>query len=185
MHGRRRKAPWAAATIINGMRAQKIGRALGIGIRVAGRIAGQRLAGPAQAAARAAQGPQAAAGAGPARVDRVQSPPAQSRAQIQAGGQRVAQVTAQAGRGVSRGLAGFLRPFRRVGGILWLEVTGVFFLLPVVVFTPTLWRDRASYLHGPDHRTFVAAACVVLVFLYLGVSSFWRARRRSGASESS
>jgi len=79
---------------------------------------------------------------------------------------------------LSRGIAGFLRPFQRVGGILWLEVTGVFFLLFVVVLAPTLWRTRASYFHGPDHRTFLSAAIVMVVFLYLGVSSFWRARKR-------
>jgi hypothetical protein len=84
----------------------------------------------------------------------------------------------RAGKGLAQGVGGFLRPFRRVGGILWLEVTGVFFLLPVVVFTPTVWRTRLSYAHGPDHRTFWVSAAVVVIFLYLGVSSFWRARRR-------
>ena len=80
--------------------------------------------------------------------------------------------------GVARGVGGFLRPFRRVGGILWLEVTGAFFLLPVVVFAPKLWSTRASWAHGPDHRTFLLTAGVMAVFLYLGVSSFWRARKR-------
>jgi hypothetical protein len=75
-------------------------------------------------------------------------------------------------------VGGFLRPFRRIGGILWLEVTGVFFLLPVVVFAPKLWNTRASWAHGPDHRTFLLTAGVMAVFLYLGVSSFWRARKR-------
>ncbi len=77
-----------------------------------------------------------------------------------------------------RGVGGFLRPFQRVGGILWLEVTGVFFFLPVLVFAPTLWRTRLSYAHGADHRTFVASAIVVVVFFYLGATSFWRARRK-------
>jgi hypothetical protein len=54
----------------------------------------------------------------------------------------------------------------------------VFFLLPVVAFAPVLWRTRASWHDGPDHRTFLACAVVMVVFLYLGVSSFWRARRR-------
>ena len=71
-----------------------------------------------------------------------------------------------------------LRPFRRVGGILWLEVTGVFFLLPVIVFAPTLWRASAAYSHTSDHRTFWATVIVVTVFLYLSLTSFWRARRR-------
>jgi len=77
-----------------------------------------------------------------------------------------------------RGVGGFLRPFRRLGGILWLEVTGGLFFLPVVVFAPTLWRVRASWAHGPDHRLFLVTAGIMAVFLYLSVSSFWRARRR-------
>jgi type VI protein secretion system component VasK len=75
-------------------------------------------------------------------------------------------------------MGGFFRPFQRVGSIIWLEVTGVFFLLPVVVFTPNLWRMRASWAAGPDHRMFLITAGVVVVFLYLGVTSFWRARRK-------
>lgn len=139
------------------MRPQTIGRAFGIGLRVAGRIAGQKLAGNPQ----------------PVRVQGVTGPATQVRAAVQPGGQ----ATARAG-GVVKGVGGFLRPFRRVGGILWLEVTGVFFLLPVVVFGPTVWRTRLNWVHGPDHRTFVVSAIVVVVFLYLGVSSFWRARRK-------
>jgi hypothetical protein len=88
------------------------------------------------------------------------------------------QASKQASRGVAQGVGGFLRPFRRVGGILWLEVTGVFFLLPVVVFAPTVWRTRLSWSHGPDQRTFWVSGLMVAVFLYLGVTSFWRARRR-------
>jgi hypothetical protein len=139
------------------MKPHSIGRTLGIGLRIAGRIARQRVAANAQAAANV-----------PA------SPAASTAAQSRAAGQAARQAT----RGVVRGIGGFLRPFRRVGGILWLEVTGVFFFLPVVVFAPTLWRTRASYLHGPDHRTFLITAGITVVFLYLSVSSFWRARRR-------
>lgn len=87
-------------------------------------------------------------------------------------------VAGQTTRGVARGLGGFFRPFRSVGGKIWLEVTGVFFLLPVLVFSPVLWRTRASWQQGPDHRTFLSAAIIIAIFLYLGVSSFWRARRR-------
>jgi hypothetical protein len=88
------------------------------------------------------------------------------------------QPTLPAGRRVSEGVGGFFRPFRRVGGILWLEVTGVFFLLPVIVFAPNLWREAMAYSHTSDHRTFWITLLIVVVFLYLGVSSFWRARRR-------
>jgi hypothetical protein len=155
--------PGVAATIISGMKPQTIGRALGIGIRVAGRVVGQRLAESAQAPA-AAQ-PQ------PVRNAAIR---ANSTTMRSAG-----QVLAQGSGGVAKGVGGFLRPFRRVGRILWLEVTGAFFLLPVVAFTPNLWRMRASWAHGPDHSMFLITAGVVLLFLYLGTSSFWRARRRA------
>jgi hypothetical protein len=150
------------------MRPQTIGRALGIGLRVAGRIAGQRLAAGTQSAATQSAGAQSAA---------APQPLAGAAVRVRAAGQ----TARQAGGGVARGIKGFLGPFRRVGGILWLEVTGVFFLLPVIVFAPTLWRTRMSYAHGPDHRLFLVTALVVAVFLYLGVSSFWRAHRRSAA----
>jgi hypothetical protein len=129
---------------------------LGIGLRVAGRVAGQRMAGqsisgqPSQAAA-------------PAR---------------QPGTAARARAAGQTTRGVARGISGFLKPFRTVGGKIWLEVVGVFFLLPVLVFTPVLWRTRTSWQQGPDHRTFLSAAIIIVIFLYLGVSSFWRAGRR-------
>ncbi len=136
------------------MKPQTIGRALGVGLRVAGRIAGD-------AVARAQSAPNAPGGSAPA---------AQSRA--------AGRTAGQASRGLARGVNGFLRPFRRVGSILWLEVTGVFFFLPVVVFAPTLWRIRGSYAHGPDHNTFLVTAGIMVVFLYLSVTSFWRARRK-------
>jgi hypothetical protein len=138
------------------MRPQTIGRTLGIGLRVAGRVASQRLAGQAQP-----HSAQTIAGA-----------------QVRTQTARRAGVTRKA---LGEGVAGLLRPFRRAGGILWLEITGAFFLLPAAVFAPTVWRTRLSWLRGPDHRTFWAAAVVVSVFLYLGLTSFWRARRRARA----
>ena len=139
------------------MRPQTIGRALGIGVRVAGRMAGQRLAGTSQA--------QAARPTAPA-------------SQSATAARDAVKTAGRVGGGLAKGVGGFLAPFRRVGGAIWLEVTGVFFLLPVVVFGPTLWRTRMSWAQGPDHRAFLSSAVVVVVFLYLGVSSFWRARKR-------
>jgi hypothetical protein len=143
------------------MRPQTIGRLLGIGLRIAGRMAGQRLVGHAQAAA--------------ARPMTVPAAP------IRAGVQSAARVSSRAPGAVAKGVGGFLRPFARVGGIIWLEVAGVFFLLPVLVFAPKAWQYRVDWLHGPEQRTFWASALVVVVFLYLGVSSFWRAHRKSAA----
>jgi O-antigen/teichoic acid export membrane protein len=94
--------------------------------------------------------------------------------QAEAAGQAAKQFATQAGRGLSRGAGGFLRPFRRVGGIVWLEVTGTFFLLFAALFALRLWQNWAGM--GGAAKGFVIGAAVV--FLYLGVSSFWRARRR-------
>lgn len=141
------------------MKPYVIGRVVGIGLRVAGRVAGQRVAGNAKAAESVPR-------------PRPATPtPEQSRAVGQAAG-----VTT---RNVARGVGGFLRPFQRVGGIIWLEVSGVFFLIFVPVFIwRGMWPARASYLHGPDHLRFLAFGGLTLVFLYLGVSSFWRAGRK-------
>jgi hypothetical protein len=141
------------------MKPQSIGRILGTGLRVAGRIAGERVAASANAVVN-----------GPT----TQQPSAEASAQTRAAGQTAGRAT----RRVARGIGGFLRPFRRVGGTVWLEVTGVFFFLFVVVFARALWMYRASYAQGPDHQKFLVSAPLLLVFLYLSVSSFWRARRR-------
>jgi len=141
------------------MKPQTIGRALGIGLRVGGQIIGQRIAGTGQPIP-VSPAPQAVAGIGQ-----------DSRA--------AGRTAGQTSRGVARGVSGFLRPFRRVGGILWLEVSGVFFLIFVPVFISRgLWPMRANYAHGPDHWKFVAYVGLTLGFLYLGVSSFWRAHKR-------
>ena len=147
----------AAATIIDGMRPQSIGRALGIGLRVAGRIAGERLAGGSESAG--------------ARQGNTAAPAGQTK---QAAGRGAGQTT----KGVARGVGGFLRPFRRLGAILWLEMAGAFFLIFAIVSASFLWKNRASYAHGPEHREFLASAVMAAVFIYLGVSSFWRARKR-------
>lgn len=135
---------------------------LGIGLRVAGRVAGQRIMGNGQPA------PNRAATLTTTAPSQSAPPEAAARAR----------VAGQSTRGLARGIGGFLRPFGNVGGKIWLEVTGVFFLLPVLVFTPTVWKTRFSWEQGPDHRTFWSSAIVVVVFFYLGVSSFWRARKR-------
>ncbi len=145
------------------MRPRNIGRALGVGVRIAGRIVGQWIAGPAESAASAPQvnAQSVAAASGPI-------------IQAQSRGQAAGNIAAQTSRNVSKGIGGFLRPFRRVGGIVWLEVTGTFFLLFAAVFALRLWQNWSGT--GRVSRDFAIGAAVV--FLYLGVSSFWRARHR-------
>ena len=148
------------------MKPQTIGRVLGIGMRVAGRMAGQKLAARAPAAANPA--------AGPARAQPVIIEAAPERVS----GRVSARTAGAATAGVARGVGGFLKPFRRVGNIVFLEVVGVFFLLFAIGFGNWVWRLRAQAVQGPEHSKFVAYAAMTLVFLYLGASSFWRARRK-------
>lgn len=147
-----------AATIIVGMRPKTIGRALGIGVRVAGRVAGQRLATQGHAGGQA-QSRRANPSSGPIHRE-------------------AGEVAGRASRSLARGISGFLRPFAHVGHALWLEVVGVFFLLPVLIFGSYMWRIRASWSHGPDHRVFIVSAVIALMFLYLSATSFWRAWRK-------
>lgn len=90
------------------MKPQTIGRALGIGMRVAGRMAGERLAGNAQAAA-----------ARPVTIEGVTDP-----ARARATGKTAGRATSS----LARGVGGFLRPFGRVGSKIFLEVAGLFSL---------------------------------------------------------
>jgi hypothetical protein len=96
----------------------------------------------------------------------------------QAAGRVSGQAAGRATANVARGVGGFLRPFRRVGGSILLEVVGVFFFLFVLVFANWAWKLRDQAVHGPDHARFLLYAAMTLVFLYLSVSSFWRARRK-------
>ena len=130
----KRIATRVAVTIITGMRPQTIGRVLGIGIRIAGRMAGQRLAGQAQAAAagRPMTVPSLLLSGQAHRPPRAYPP--------------------GAGGSVAKGVGGFLRPFARVGGIVWLEVAGVFFFLPVMVFGPKIWKYRMDWLGDPTNE---------------------------------
>ncbi len=140
------------------MSAGDFGRKLGIGARVAGRIARQRIESPGDsvtARPRIAYPPEFAA---KAREIRGQAP----------------KITRAAGRGIG----GFLRPFGRIGGILWLEITGFFFGLFALWFALDLWKARLSYAHGPDHQRFLIAVALTALFGYLSLSAFWRARRR-------
>ena len=136
---------------------------MGIGLRVAGRMAGERVAASATAAVN---------------VPASGQPSSQAAGQDRSVGQVGGQAAGKATKNVARGIGGFLRPFGRVGAIVWLEVTGLFFFLFVIVFARALWMYRTSYEQGPDHKRFLVSVPLLLLFLYLSASSFWRARRK-------
>jgi len=74
------------------------------------------------------------------------------------------------------------RPFVRLSGVLWLEVTGVFFGIFALFALGGVWRLhgawRATAGNEAEHRNLLGAAAMLAVFGYFCVSSFVRARRR-------
>jgi hypothetical protein len=73
-----------------------------------------------------------------------------------------------------------LRSFTRVFHVLWLEVTGLFFMAFAVVGTIALVAEYRAYAAGKvGWNKAVVAGCFTVVFAYFGISSFWRSRRRS------
>jgi hypothetical protein len=144
------------------MSAGEFGRKLGIGARVAGRIARQHVEGSGNPAAATAS-PRA----------RPAYPP-----ELAAKAREIKSQAPRITRAAGRGIGGFLRPFGRVGGILWLEVTGFFFGLFALWFALDLWKARLSYAHGPGHQRFLIAVALTALFGYLSVSAFWRARKK-------
>ena len=154
------------------MQPNRLGRILGIGTRVA---ADKLREGTARAAATverpasvgsAAASPAAASAASP-------RSPVPSPASIAAGSQRFA-------RGAGRFGASLWRPFAHASGILWLEITGLFFAFFAVgfalhswqIYRIAGWRDH----HLPLYLVFT------VVFAWFAVTSFWRASRKQKRS---
>jgi hypothetical protein len=82
-------------------------------------------------------------------------------------------------RAAGAGLQATANSVRRTTHILWLEVTGFFFLVFATVCGGAAWREYQRYLAGKAemNRVYVAGT-LALLFVWFGVSSFWRARRR-------
>ncbi|HEV8525379.1 MAG TPA: hypothetical protein VGQ71_12840 [Terriglobales bacterium] len=67
----------------------------------------------------------------------------------------------------------------RVLHLLWLEITGLMFLVFAVVGGLAAHRAYQEYATGKvGSGRLVAALCFSVVFAWFGVSSFWRARRK-------
>lgn len=69
-------------------------------------------------------------------------------------------------------------PFIHAGGVLWLEITGLFFTLFGLFFAQGVYRLRSDWRTGPNHERLLIYAAVAVVFFYFAVSSFYRARRK-------
>jgi hypothetical protein len=138
------------------MRPHTVGRTLGIGLRVAGKIAMQHAEAGATAAREVA--PVVAVTMAEARA-------------------KESEVKSRLVAGAKVGGKSFFAPFAKVAASLWHEVTGVFFGLFLLFFGNAAWRTHASWQVGPDHQRFLLSAGLATLFLYMTVSSFWRARR--------
>jgi hypothetical protein len=141
-------------------------------------MAGQRIAASAQANSSSTADPSGGGpGAGPG-VGAGAAAAAQAKQLRAAQSRQSGRAAGRGARGAVRGIRGFFRPFTRVGGILWLEVTGFFFLLFAAIFGTATWRTRPVMLHGPYGKPFFASGAMLLIFFYLGVTSFLSARRK-------
>jgi len=70
-----------------------------------------------------------------------------------------------------------LRSLSKAGHLLWLEVTGLFFLAFAMVGGLAAWHDYAK--HKELSGRVAAAISFMLLFAWFGVSSFLRAKRKA------
>jgi hypothetical protein len=145
------------------MEPKKVGRTLGIGVRVASNMLRERVE-----KASATHSAPVETGNG-----RTGAPP-QTRAGIKldskvAGAKRGAKAFGQA----------FLGPFTHAGSILWLEITGLFFALFALFFVQSVYRLRASWQQGAEHVHVLLYIILAVGFAWFSVSSFLRAYRKS------
>jgi len=67
----------------------------------------------------------------------------------------------------------------RILHVLWLEVTGMFFLVLAFVGAGAAIREHHRQLAGSGSTAkMLLASAFAVLFGYFGVSSFWRSRRR-------
>jgi hypothetical protein len=103
--------------------------------------------------------------------------------------QQAARTTSQVrqtGQGLKRGSKRFGEavwgPFVKLSGVLWLELTGVFFGIFAVFASVGVWKMRGEWQQtaaNPDaHMRLIAAAAMAVLFGYFCVSSFMKASRR-------
>jgi hypothetical protein len=146
------------------MEPKKVGRTLGIGVRVASNMLRERV----ERAAASHPGPVTAkipfAGTHPAAPDR----PAQASARV-AAAKRGAKAFGQA----------FLGPFTHAGSILWLEITGLFFALFAAFFVQSVYRVRTAWRQGPEHTHVLFYGALALAFAWFSFSSFLRAYQKN------
>jgi len=72
------------------------------------------------------------------------------------------------------------RSFGRAAHQLWLEVTGLFFLIMALSLAGATVKEYGKYhAGGVGGGRLATTVCFTLMFAWFGLSSFWRARRKS------
>jgi hypothetical protein len=129
------------------MEPDRVGRKLGIGVRVASGMLRERAAQSAQTIRQDA----------PAYVERTKA------------------AASGVKKGTKRFGESVWGPFVHAGSVLWLEITGLFFAIFSLFFIQGVYRLRADWRTGPNHLKLIIYAAVAILFLYFAVSSFYRA----------
>src|SRR5277367_5986039 len=149
------------------MGAETAGRKLGIGLRLAARAVQQRAA-------------EATAAPPPSNPTNAQA--AYSAQSANAAASRAASQAKLNAKAVARGTKRFGEalwgPMAHTGGVLWLEITGLFFALFAVYFGQSVFRMRHDYAAGPEHTHFLIYSALTVVFAWFTVSSFYKARQK-------
>jgi hypothetical protein len=156
------------------MEPKKVGRTLGIGVRVASNMLRERMERaaaphPAPPAAAPDPPPEAAAGGKWRPVAAPGRPVAAGMAGKAATFKRGAKAFGQALWG----------PFTHAGGVLWLEITGLFFALFALFFVQSVYRLHAAWKQGGEHAHLILYLVLAIAFTWFSVSSFLRAYQKS------
>jgi hypothetical protein len=168
-----------------GMDPVRFGRVLGIGTRLAGRTVADALDAAATPNPRAA-----GSGERTPAATRQNNPPQTAPRQDRpagvvlppAGAARRGYKAANVAQGARRFRDAMWKPFARASGVLWLEVTGVFFGLIALFGLQGMWTNRAAWATSASnhtaHQHLLVETALALIFGYFCISSFVRAARR-------
>lgn len=141
---------------------------MGIGLRLAAKAVQQH--------AGAAVAPNASRSS-----DSSPSAPAPRNSSAQAATRATSQVKSGAGafgRGAKRFGEAVWGPMAHTGGVLWLEITGLFFALFAAFFAQNLYKFRNAYRGGLEHTHFLIYAALTLLFAFFAATQFYKARRK-------
>jgi hypothetical protein len=142
------------------MEPKKVGRTLGIGVRVASNMLRERVE-----RAATAHPPPSQAGNGRPAAGAPAIPISKRVATVKRGAKAFGQA--------------FLGPFTHAGSVLWLEITGLFFALFALFFAQSVYRLHAAWRQGPEHTHLLLYCALTVAFAWFSVSSFLRAYRKS------